>query len=79
MTVKGRIANAILTLKEKFGVTKDTLDITLSRQDFASYIGATYETVSRIMNEMSEEKAITVNGKQITVVSEKKLLEYIRH
>lgn len=79
MTVKGRIANAVLTLKEKFGASRDTLNITLSRQDFASYIGATYETVSRIMNEMNEEKAITVNGKQITVVSEKKLLEYIRH
>ena len=79
MSVKGRIANAVITLKEKFGVTKETLNISLSRQDFASYIGATYETVSRIMTEMSEENAIMVNGRQITIVSEKKLLGYIRH
>jgi CRP/FNR family transcriptional regulator len=79
MPVKGRIANAVLFLRQKFGSTGSTLNVALSRQDFASYIGATYETVSRIMNEMSEEKSIKVEGKVITVVSEKKLLEYIRH
>ncbi len=79
MPVKGRIANAVLFLRQKFGSTANTLNITLSRQDFASYIGATYETVSRIMNEMTEEKAIKVKGKEITVVSEKKLMEYIRY
>jgi CRP/FNR family transcriptional regulator len=79
MPVKGRIANAVLFLRQKFGSTGNTLSVALSRQDFASYIGATYETVSRIMNEMSEEKSIKVEGKVITVVSEKKLLEYIRH
>jgi CRP/FNR family transcriptional regulator len=79
MPVKGRIANAVLFLRQKFGSTGNTLNVSLSRQDFASYIGATYETVSRIMNEMSEEKSIKVEGKVITVVSEKKLLEYIRH
>jgi CRP/FNR family transcriptional regulator len=79
MPVKGRIANAVLFLRQKFGSTGNTLNVALSRQDFASYIGATYETVSRIMNEMSEEKSIKVEGKVITVVSDKKLLEYIRH
>ena len=79
MPVKGRIANAVLFLNKKFGSTGTTLNIALSRQDFASYIGATYETVSRIMNEMSDEKAIKVNGKIITIVSERKLNEYIRY
>ncbi len=79
MPVKGRIANAVLFLRQKFGSTGSVLNVALSRQDFASYIGATYETVSRIMNEMSEEKSIKVEGKVITVLSEKKLLEYIRH
>ena len=46
MSVKGRIANAVLTLKQKFGVKPNgQLGITISRQDFASYNGATYETV----------------------------------
>jgi CRP-like cAMP-binding protein len=77
MSVKGRIANAILTLKQKFGVTaKNQLRVTISRQDFASYNGATYETVFRMMNEMVEEKAIQLDGKEIIIVSENKLLEY---
>ena len=80
MSVKGRIANAILTLKQKFGVNNHgQLGITISRQDFASYNGATYETVFRMMNEMVEEKAIRMEGKNITILSEKKLLEYIKN
>ena len=79
MTVKGRIANAILSLKQKFGVAPDgNIAITLSRQDFASYIGATYETVFRMMNEMIEESAIKMDGKNIAVLSENKLQEYIQ-
>jgi CRP/FNR family transcriptional regulator len=79
MSVKGRIANAILTLKQKFGVKPNgQLGITISRQDFASYNGATYETVFRMMNEMVEEKAIKLDGKDIMLVSENKLLEYIK-
>ena len=80
MSVKGRIANAVLTLKQKFGVKPNgQLGITISRQDFASYNGATYETVFRMMNEMVEEKAIKLDGKHIMIISEHKLLEYIKN
>jgi CRP-like cAMP-binding protein len=79
MSVKGRIANAILTLKQKFRIKENNLlGITLSRQDFASYNGATYETVFRVMNEMVEEGAIKLDGKDIFILSENKLLEYIK-
>ena len=79
MPVKGRIANAIITIKQKFGADDSgKLNITLSRQDFASYIGATYETVLRVMNEMTEEKTIRMEGKDIFILSENKLLEYIQ-
>ena len=78
MSVKGRIANAIITLKQKFGAAPSgQLNITLSRQDFASYNGATYETVFRVMNEMAGEKSIKLAGKEITIVSENKLHEYM--
>ena len=79
MTVKGRIANAVLSLKQKFGASEGTLNITLSRQDFASYTGASYETVFRMMNEMAEENAIRMEGKKIIILSENKLGEYIQH
>jgi CRP/FNR family transcriptional regulator len=79
MTVKARVANTILTLKQKFGIAPDGfLNITLSRQDFASYNGATYETVFRVMNELVEERVITLEGKKILILSEDKVLDYIK-
>jgi CRP-like cAMP-binding protein len=75
MSVKGRIAYAMVLLKKKFGVSPDGhLGITISRQDLASYVGATYETVFRTLTELSQEKVIHVNGKHITLLNEKTLV-----
>ncbi|HRH48811.1 MAG TPA: Crp/Fnr family transcriptional regulator [Panacibacter sp.] len=79
MQVKGRMAIALLTLKDKFGVTENGfINITLSRQDLASYAGTTYETVFRIMNEFIEDDIVSVNGKGISVLDANKLLEFTR-
>jgi len=45
---------------------------------FASYNGATYETVFRMMNEMVEDNAIQMDGKNIIVMSESKLEGYMK-
>jgi CRP/FNR family transcriptional regulator len=77
MPVKGRIANALLTLKNKFGTNNEgQLNTALSRQDMASYTGTTYETFFRIMNELSEENLIRTNGKNIFILNEDKLAGY---
>jgi CRP-like cAMP-binding protein len=77
MPVKGRIAQALLTLHAKFGTTEDGfIDINLSRQDLASYTGTTYETVFRIMNEMVLEGSIALSGKNIRVLDTPKLNEH---
>ena len=79
MTVKGRIANALLFLKSKFGVTQEgTINLLLSRQDLASYTGTTYETLFRVMNELAAENAIGMNGKNITVMNDDSLLNYTK-
>ena len=76
MPVKGRIATALLTLKERFGITKEGfIDITLSRQDLASYAGTTYETVFRVINEFVEANLIKISDKNIAMVNNEKLLE----
>jgi CRP/FNR family transcriptional regulator len=70
MPVKGRIAQALLSIQEKFGTTPEGfIDLTLSRQDLASYTGTTYETVFRLMNEMVQEGSITLSGKHICIVN----------
>lgn len=74
MSVKGRLANALLTLKNKFGFDKDGfIAFPLSKQDMSSYIGATYETTFRMMNELINDKIIAVSGKHITIKQEEKL------
>lgn len=74
MPVKGRIAQALLTLEEKFGTTEDgSINIILSRQDLASFAGTTYETAFRMLNELLEEGAIIATGKRLSI-SNKALL-----
>ena len=77
MTVKGGIANALLFLRQKFGTTNEGhIDILISWQDMASYTGTTYETLFRIMNELTEEKAIRADGKNISIIREDILYDY---
>ena len=75
MPVKGRLAQAILTLKERFGLTDEGfIDILLSRQDLASFAGTTYETVFRIMNELIKDNIIAVAGKNIAIIDSENLI-----
>ncbi len=75
MSVKGRVALALLTLQEKFGVdSHGAVLIELSRQDLASYAGATYETLFRILNELQKAGSIEFIGRRIAIV-DKILLE----
>lgn len=75
MPAKHRIAQALLTLREKFGTTSNgSINIIISRQDLASFAGTTYETVFRVLNEFISEKIIDVREKQIRIVDDSSLL-----
>lgn len=79
MSAKGRIANALLFLKNKFGLTPEgSLAINISRNDMASYTGTTYETLFRMMNELTEANILRMEGKDIFIQQEDKLMEYTR-
>ena len=79
MSVKGRVANALLALQDKFGQTPEGhIAITLSRQDLASLVGATYETVFRIINELAQEALIRTDGKLFRILDPERLLTYTR-
>jgi CRP-like cAMP-binding protein len=75
MPVKGRVAQALISLKNQFGTNSEGhINVELTRQDLASYAGATYETVFRVVNELIHEKLINTNGKKITIVNYNGLL-----
>ena len=79
MQVKGRVAQALLSLEEKFGRSAEGhIGITLSRQDLASLVGATYETVFRIINELEQEELIGLDAKNITITDAVKLNDYTK-
>ena len=68
MPVKGRVAEALLQLSDLYGTNdKGFIDIALSRQDLASFAGATYETVFRVINDLVKEKLIKLSGKSIAI------------
>ena len=71
MPVKGRLASGLLRLKERFGTSDDgLLNINITRQDLASYVGTTYETAFRIMTELSKENFIRFLDKSIYILDE---------
>ncbi|BAU55716.1 Crp/Fnr family transcriptional regulator [Mucilaginibacter gotjawali] len=76
MSVKGRVAQALVSLRDQFGKKEDgSINIELSRQDLASYAGATYETVFRVLNEMLKENLIKTSGKKIIINNREQLLQ----
>ena len=74
MSVKGRLAEGLLQLGTKFGKdAQGNINITLSRQDLAAYIGTTYETAFRMLTELVNEGTVQVDGKQIKIINEQAL------
>ncbi|WP_158989408.1 Crp/Fnr family transcriptional regulator [Mucilaginibacter sp. L196] len=75
MPVKGRVAQALIYLEKQFGLKEDGfINIRLSRQDLASFIGATYETVFRVITELLNENIVAAHDKYIKVIDKEKLL-----
>jgi CRP-like cAMP-binding protein len=75
MSVKGRVAQALITLKNQFGLDENGyINIELTRQDLASYTGAVYESLFRTINDLVEAKLIKVSGKNISISNEELLL-----
>lgn len=76
MLVKGRTAQALITLADKFGINEQGfIEIVLSRNDLASFVGTTYETIFRILNEFVEEDIIAFSNKDIMIKNFEKLSE----
>ncbi len=67
-----RIACILITLAESFGFDDETpskLSYTLTRADFASFAGTTYETVIRTLFTLQKNKLIKLDGKEIHIVN----------
>lgn len=74
-TVKSRIAESLLYLRDKFGCEKETnvLNLTLSRQDLSSLAGTATETLIRNLIRLKEDGLIGLKGKKIQLLDLKGL------
>jgi CRP/FNR family transcriptional regulator len=78
MEVKSRVAEALIELASIFNSnTNSPLEITLNRQDIASYAGTTYETVFKFFIELTKKKIISLSGKTIKINQPEKLKSFI--
>jgi CRP-like cAMP-binding protein len=78
-SVRERLAGLLITLKESYGVQDAIgvrLDIKLTREDMASMIGTSIETIARLFTEFKEEKIVFQEAKVLFIVNEKKLIEF---
>lgn len=69
LSVRNRLAWSLLLLYRLFGADteKGYIGLSLSKKDLASYIGTTYETVYRMLGELTASGAISIDKRNIFI------------
>ncbi len=78
--IESRISRLLLSFIKDFGVPEDDiirLELPLSREDMANYIGVTRETISRKLNSMQDEGIIDLIGNKTIILKDMEYLEDI--
>ena len=79
--VDSRMAYLIIELMEKYGENVEgniSVKLPISREDMASFIGVTRETISRKLKKLEDENLIKIIGtKTIIIIDEEGLRNYI--
>lgn len=73
--IRGRLAEALLVLKDKYGVEEDgsTLSIYLSRENLANMSNMTTSNAIRTLSSFSTEHLIAIDGRKIKIINEEEL------
>lgn len=77
--VRERLAELLLMFKKNYATEekgRTKLDIKLTREEMASMVGTTSETIIRFITEFKEEGILEQDGKIIYIIDEKKLLDF---
>lgn len=79
LDVYGRVAAKLLELAERYGVGKGGLEIELrlTQTELASWVGATRESVNKVLGTFREQGLITVERHKITILNQQRLKERI--
>ena len=73
--VRERVAEALLFFKAIYGIESDgrTIQIKLSREEIADYVGTSTETAIRFLSELNNDEIIATEGKKIKILNLAKL------
>ncbi|HAC20716.1 MAG TPA: Crp/Fnr family transcriptional regulator [Porphyromonadaceae bacterium] len=79
--IRGRLAEALLFLKESYGVEEDgaTLSIYLAREDIANLSNMTTSNAIRTLSNFVTENLITIDGRKIKIIDEDQLRKISTH
>jgi len=78
LPVKGRVAQAIISIKNQFGVSENGfINFEPAKLDLASFAGTAYESLFRTLNDLVDEHIITLSGKSIMIKDEARLLQLV--
>jgi len=70
-SVRERLAELLLMLKNKFGVNENSqLNILLSREEYANIVGTATESIIRQLSEFKTGGYIGISGKRIAILDE---------
>lgn len=75
--VRERVAEALLFFKAVYGLENDqkTIQIKLSREEIADYVGTSTETAIRFLSEFNADGIIQTEGKKIKILNLNKLIQ----
>lgn len=73
-TVRERLAEVLLLLKESFGLDAELiLQISLTREELANIVGTATESVIRLLSEFKQDQLIEIKGRKIKLINLKGL------
>ncbi|WP_299012596.1 Crp/Fnr family transcriptional regulator [uncultured Polaribacter sp.] len=73
-TVKQRLAETLIRLKDKFDVTDDgIINLQLSREDFANIVGTATESAIRLLSDFKKRGLVEFKGKEFKILDTKSL------
>jgi CRP/FNR family transcriptional regulator len=74
-SLKQRVAEAIIQLKEIYGFENDgqTIAVVLSREEIAGVVGTATESIIRQLSDLKREGLIELEGKRIRIMNEARL------
>lgn len=75
--IRGRLAEALLTLKENYGLDEDgaTLSMYMAREDLANLSNMTTANAIRTLSQFQNEGLIAIDGRKIKLLDEDELIK----